>query len=117
MSGTKYDPIVIDGTPQESKRVLECKICWEPLRILPHHAIPCGDVFHDKCLQTWTYGKTTPTCPLCRMDTRTGKPVQPPNSPSYPLGLPFVPMEYAHPGEYVGYHDGDFVRVAFTFRH
>jgi len=50
--------------------VSECPICYDVARNerdgKPPITLPCGHVFHAKCIQKWT--PTSNTCPMCRGD-------------------------------------------------
>ena len=42
----------------------ECVICMESITRRARKTLPCGHVFHTKCLDTWK--KRQNTCPTCR---------------------------------------------------
>jgi len=39
---------------------IECSICLEFIN--SHYQLPCGHIFHEKCIKIWKKNK----CPLCR---------------------------------------------------
>ena len=39
---------------------IECSICLEFIN--SPHQLPCGHIFHEKCIKKWKKNK----CPLCR---------------------------------------------------
>jgi hypothetical protein len=48
----------------------DCYICYEAYKAGEYQRpLPCGHVFHKKCIDKWL--KTTITCPLCRNDIFT----------------------------------------------
>lgn len=53
----------------------DCSICYEP--IADHSLIrdiPCGHVYHQKCLDTWLLMSPHNGCPICRINVRVLDP-------------------------------------------
>lgn len=56
---TEKNTIVINDY---KKSFGECSICLEDMK-LNLEALPCGHLFHKKCIQTWSNKKKV--CPIC----------------------------------------------------
>ena len=61
---------VIDITGDESTESTdnECCICYSSLSTSKNIKLPCGHVFHDKCIREWSKKKMN--CPLDRKSFR-----------------------------------------------
>jgi hypothetical protein len=48
------------------KSLPECSICMCEMSKKTEKLLPCGHVFHDKCLSRWEETTKEPKCPMCR---------------------------------------------------
>ena len=48
------------------KALPECSICMCEMSKKAERRLPCGHVFHEKCLSRWEDTTEEPTCPTCR---------------------------------------------------
>ena len=52
---------------QQKLCTLPCGVCYKDLiEIQAVTLIPCGHVYHEKCMEKWRKNKRLLTCPECR---------------------------------------------------
>lgn len=45
----------------------QCSVCLGPMAHQANRTLPCGHVFHSRCVDRWKRScPTDPTCPMCR---------------------------------------------------
>lgn len=48
----------------------QCSVCLSIVSRLPNRTLPCGHIFHMRCIDRWKISCKTPipTCPMCRAE-------------------------------------------------
>jgi len=70
------EPHKIYASHYKLERPSHCGICLEALIPYKVRPLQCGHYFHGICLMQWTQGKDVPSCPTCRSERPSWKPVE-----------------------------------------